>query len=151
MTSFEVLITVAIFAMLVVIFSSLAQVITVGGRNVPASSGSIPAQQQVLDQINAFLLQFSRDVRGASAVHVTADGKTISLGSVTYRLQNGEIIRNEKTVLRGIGSAVFQENDGAITVTLAIRYRPQTGGKKPFEEKEFSFVVQRRVAPSPSP
>lgn len=160
-TLLEVAVTVTILGILIVTFSGLLRAITVGGRNAPTTPGNVPTQQQVLDQINTFLTQFSRDVRGASTSSVENGGKKITLDDVVYEFQErtGEIKRKKgsgdaKIVLRGIylesgNNEIFKQSNDSVVVTLPVRYRSQTGHA--FEKKTFSFVVQRRVFSSPSP
>jgi len=157
-TLLEVVVAATILLILIVAFSGLLRSITVGGRNMPTTSGNVLTRQQVLDQINTFLIQFSRDVQGASTIKDEDSGKKITLGNVVYEFQEaeGKIQRNGKTVLRGVywdNKEIFKKgSDGSVTVTLLVRYLSQTGrGENAFEKQPFSFVVQRRVSPSPSP
>lgn len=161
-TLLELTVTVTIIGLFAVAFGGLLRSISIGGSNMPRVDG-ILTQQQVLDEINAFLVQFSRDVRRASASTIESAGEKIVLGSVTYELQRtrGVIIRgdgnSEKVVLRGIDpekeEVIFaKKSDGAIVVTLPVRYLSQVKRDgQTIETRTFSFMVQGRIFSSPSP
>lgn len=161
-TLLELTVTVTIIGLFAVAFGGLLRSISIGGSNIPRMDG-ILTQQQVLDEINTFLVQFSRDARRVSASNIESAGEKITLGSVTYEFQRtrGVIVRRDengdKIVLRGIDPEKREEifarkGDDAIVVTLPVRYLSQTGrGDQATERRTISFVVQGRIFPSPSP
>lgn len=164
-TLLEVVVVVAILALFAVAFGGLLRSIAVGGRNIP-KTGNILTQQQVLDEINTFILQFSRDARKASMYSIEDGGRRIAFdgGRIEYSVEgedNGatrKIVRredtSEKPVLWGItnNNPFDQRDDGTIVVTLKVAYLAQTKySTESLQTQNFSFAVQRRVTPSPSP
>jgi type II secretory pathway component PulJ len=166
-TLLEVVMTVTIFALLVMAFGGFLRSITVGGRNIP-QGGSILTQQQVIDQVNILVVWLSRDVRSAALIEINPTGTELKIlpskkDWVYYKFQEengtGAIVRSqgnsEKKLLQSVkkGSGNFFSPTGAnnpdyVFVKLPVQYLSQTGrGKNDLEEREFSFIiVHRRVS-----
>lgn len=68
-TLVEVIVVVAILGFFAVALSGFLRAIMVTGRNLP-TSGQVQTYQQVVDQMNTFLIYFSRDVREAKNLEV---------------------------------------------------------------------------------
>ncbi|MGQ9623203.1 MAG: type II secretion system protein [Candidatus Caldatribacteriaceae bacterium] len=168
-TLVEVIVVVAILGFFAVVLSGLLRAVMVVGRNLP-TSGQVQTYQQVVDQINTFLIAFSRDVREAKKLEVKSTGcpdPTCSECLLIHRDEGAFITygywENEKAVkregkveieevYRG-NSPIFQVvNDSSVTVTLPVRYLSQTKrGNDALETRVFSFTVERRLSPGTSP
>lgn len=172
-TLLEVVIVVAILALLVVALGGFLRSITVGERNIPRG-GSILTQQQVIDQVNTFVIRLSRDIRSAALISIDDAGRELEILSsngdiITYQFQeengSGAITRNkwdsakqvvleEKLLLQGVkkGESFFSptgaRNPDYVFIKLPVQYLSQTRtGTNNLEEKEFSFIiVHRRVS-----
>jgi|GEM_PF-4512842 competence protein ComGC len=166
-TLLEVVVTVAILALLVMAVGGFLLSITVGGRNIP-QGGSILTQQQVIDQVNILVVWLSRDVRSAALIEINSTGTELKIlpsseDWIYYRFQEengaGAIVRSQgnsaKKLLQGVkkGGGGFFSPTGAtnpdyVFVKLPVQYLSQTGrGKNDLEEREFSFIiVHRRVS-----
>jgi hypothetical protein len=164
-TLLEVVVTVAILALLVMAFGGFLLSITVGGRNIPRGEG-ILTQQQVIDQVNILVVWLSRDVRSAALIEIPTGTELKILPSsgdwIYYQFQEengtGTIVRNQgnsaKKLLRGVkgGGNFFsptgESNPDYVFVKLPVQYLSQTGrGKDNLEERVFSFIiVHRRVS-----
>lgn len=170
-TLLEVVVTATILALLVMAFGGFLRSIAVGGRNIPQGE-NILTQQQVIDQVNAFVIRLSRDIRSAAQIlHITGEEIKIlssngyiityqfqegnGVGKIVMRKENGEgIVVEEREALRGVkGNGDFfsptgTSNPDYVFVKLPVQYLAQTGrGKNDLEEREFSFIiVHRRVS-----
>ncbi|MCS7242106.1 hypothetical protein [Candidatus Caldatribacterium sp.] len=170
-TLIDVVIAVTVTSLSIVALAGLLQGIGVGGNNIPRSSTSggdnIPlVKQQVLDQINLFVVRFSRDVRGALNLSIQNDGSAIILGGkrsiarYEYDPVSSTIRKDGVPVLRGVSRRtegntqlpIFRQDNDSIVVNFVVQYLPQRrSGPKGLEEYPFSLVVQRRALPSSSP
>jgi hypothetical protein len=169
-TLVEIIVVVAILGFFAVALSGFLHAIMVVGRNLP-TSGQVQTYQQVVDQINIFLINLSRDAREAKKLEVKSglgcpdpecsecllvhrdEGAFITYGY----WENEKAVKREgevmiKEVYRG-DSPIFQvTNDSSVTVTLPVRCLSQTKrGDDAWETRVFSFTVERRLSPLSSP
>lgn len=174
MTLVEVIFVVAILGFSVVVLSGLLRAISVAGRNLPTSTstpGRAQTYQQVVDQVNMFLIALSRDAREAKKLEVKNSPDCPDPGCsecllihrdegafITYGYWEDEkVVRREekvmvKEVYRGESPVFRVVNGSSVTVTLPVKYLSQTKkGNDPFETRVFSFTVERRLSPSPPP
>lgn len=163
----EVITVVAILVLFTAALSGLLRAITVAVRNLP-TSGQVQTYQQVVDQINVFLTYLSRDIREAKHLEVnTGCSECLRIHKdggafVTYEYQEEKrtVIRKlgeeEKTMIKEVykeDPPIFQlANDFSVILTLPVKYRSHTKrGSDVLETRVFSFTVERRLSPLPSP
>ncbi len=171
-TLVEIIVVVAILGFFAVALSGLLRVITVAGRNSP-NSGQVQTYQQVVDQINIFLINLSRDAREAKRLEVkngpfcpcadTGCSECLLIyrdegAFVTYGYWESEKVlkREEKVMLKEVykeDPPIFQVvSDSSVILTLPVKCLSQTErGSDVLETRVFSFTVERRLSPLPSP
>lgn len=166
-TLVEIVVVVAILGFFAVVLSGLLRAIMVAGRNLPTSSGQVQTYQQVVDQINIFLINFSRDVREAKRLEVengpscpdTECSECLLIyrdggAFVTYGYYESERVvkREGEVMIREVykeDSSIFQVvGESSVILTLPVRYLSQTKrGSDALETRVFSFTVERRLSP----
>lgn len=165
----EVITVVAILGFFTVALSGLLRAITVAVRNLP-TSGQVQTYQQVVDQINVFLITLSRDAREAKRLEVkdgsdcpdTECSECLLIyrdegAFVTYGYWESERVvkREGEVMIKEVykeGSPIFQVvSDSSVILTLPVKCLSQTKrGSDALETRVFSFTVERRLSPLPS-